>query len=294
VTAAGAFLEEARPRIDAALDALLPGPDEPPQRLHRAMRHPVFAGGKRLRPALLLAAVRCLDGDEEDALVPAAALELVHTYSLVHDDLPAMDDDDLRRGRPTTHVEFDEATAILAGDALLTLAFEALAARGAAPPAVRAALCAELAGAIGSRGMIGGQILDLEAQGSAVDPAALERIHRWKTGALIRASVTCGGVLAGASGAEAAALGRFGAAIGLAFQIVDDLLDAQAGTDVLGKTAGKDARDRKATFPGVLGLDESRRRAEAAVREAQDAIGLLGARGDLLRGLAAFVTARDR
>lgn len=280
------FLASCRQRVHGALDALLPPEEEPPRALHRAMRYAVFAGGKRLRPALLLSTVRSLGGDEEAALPAAAALELVHTYSLIHDDLPAMDDDALRRGRPTCHVAFDEATAILAGDALLTLAFETLASRPA--------ICAEVARAIGSRGMIAGQIMDLEAEGSSPDARALERIHRLKTGALIRASVACGGLEAGASGQVAEALARYGEAVGLAFQIVDDLLDVEGSTAALGKTAGSDARARKATFPSVLGIQESRRRAAAAVEQARKAVAPLGERGWLLAAVAGCVLVRDR
>jgi geranylgeranyl pyrophosphate synthase len=250
------------------------------------MRYPVFAGGKRLRPALLLATVRSLGGDESAALSPAAALELVHTYSLVHDDLPAMDDDDLRRGMPTCHVAFDEATAVLAGDALLTLAMEVLL--------PWPDLGAEVAAAIGSRGMIAGQALDLESEGADLDGDALERIHRLKTGALITASVVSGALLAGAPAPVRHGLRCYGQSLGLAFQIVDDLLDVEGNTERLGKTAGKDARARKATFPSVWGLDESRRRAAAAVAEARAALAPLEERGALLSDLAEFVLRRDR
>ena len=296
VTAGGAavFLAQARERVDRTLESLLPGETEAPARLHAAMRYPVFAGGKRLRPALLLATVRSLGGDEERALPPAAALELIHTYSLVHDDLPAMDDDDLRRGRPTCHVAFDEATAVLVGDALLTLAFEVLATRTDASPEVRCALLREISVAIGSQGMIGGQALDLEAEGKALDGAGLEQIHRWKTGALIRASVVSGGHIAAASEEMMSALRRFGEAIGLAFQIVDDLLDVHGDTAVLGKTAGKDARAEKATFPAIWGVGESRRRAYASVDEARAALRPLGDAGAPLLDLAGFVMDRDR
>jgi geranylgeranyl diphosphate synthase type II len=250
------------------------------------MRYPVFAGGKRLRPALLLATVRCLGGDEGAALPIAAALELIHTYSLVHDDLPAMDDDALRRGLPTCHVAYDEATAILVGDALLTLAFEILTAE----PVV----CAEVARAVGSKGMIAGQALDLEAAGTKLDGSSLERIHRLKTGTLISASVVCGALLAGAPQPVQEALRSYGQGLGLAFQIVDDLLDVEGDTVSLGKTAGKDARDSKATFPAVWGLEESRRRALAAAQHATAALEALDGNGDLLARIADFVLQRDR
>ncbi len=281
-----AFFAEARERVDAALHRILPPETEAPERLHKAMRYPVFAGGKRLRPALLLAVVRSLSGDEEQALPVAAAIELIHTYSLVHDDLPAMDDDDLRRGRPTCHIAFDDATAILVGDALLTLAFETLVAVPAA--------AAELAAAAGSRGMIAGQALDLAAEGRELDAVALERIHRLKTGALISASVVCGGLLAGGSDKVHEALRSYGDSIGLAFQIVDDVLDVEGSTEELGKTAGKDARARKATFPALWGLPESRDRAAQAIAEAKAALAPLEARGRLLSDIADFVLARDR
>ncbi|MGD8377848.1 MAG: polyprenyl synthetase family protein [Acidobacteriota bacterium] len=289
-----AFLEGVRARVDRTLDALLPAAEAPPARFHAALRHPVFAGGKRIRPALFLATVRALAGDEDGALIPAAALELVHTYSLVHDDLPAMDDDDLRRGKPTTHVAFDEATAILVGDGLLTLAFEALAARTDAPAEVRTALCAELALAGGIRGMIAGQVLDMEAEGSPPDGEGLLRIHRLKTGALIRASVVGGAIFAGAGPAETEAARGFGEAIGLAFQIVDDVLDVEGRTEVLGKTAGKDRRAAKATFPALWGLEGAREKAAEALAEATDRLAPLGDRAALLLSLARFVVQRDR
>ena len=288
------FLAEIRETVDGTLDRLLPPEDEPPERLHRAMRYTVLGGGKRLRPALLVAALRSLDGDDRVGWNAAAAVEMIHTYSLVHDDLPAMDDDELRRGRPTCHVAFDEATAILAGDALLTQAFEVLASLPDVSTERRAAVAAEIGRAVGSRGMIAGQVLDLEAEGKVPGPEMLERIHLLKTAALIRASVASGGILAGASPEEADALRTFGESIGLAFQIVDDLLDVQGETAVLGKTAGKDARAEKATFPAVFGLEESRRLAEAAAGRAREGLALLGDRGAMLAGLADFVLARDR
>jgi len=292
--AAAAFLEECRLRVDGALDRILPDASTEPSRFHRALRYPVFAGGKRLRPALLLAANQACGGDPEAALPAAAALELIHTYSLVHDDLPAMDDDALRRGRPTCHVAFDEATAILVGDALLTLSFETLATLPAITPAIRAQVASEIAAAAGSRGMVAGQALDLESEGEAIDGARLEQIHRLKTGALIRAAVGSGGLLASASAAELDALRQFGAAAGLACQIVDDLLDVEGTSAAIGKTAGKDARAGKATFPSVWGIPASRQRAAEAAGRAQAALLPLGARGDLLRALADFVVTRDR
>jgi len=285
-SAVTAFFADARRRVDEQLDRTLPPASLAPEKLHEAMRYPVFAGGKRLRPTLLLATVRSLGGDEGAALPIAAALELVHTYSLVHDDLPAMDDDDLRRGQPTCHVAYDEATAILVGDALITLAFETLVAHPES--------CAEVARAIGSRGMIAGQALDLAAAGNKVDGAALESIHRLKTGALLSASVVCGGLLCGASEPMRNALRRYGDGLGLAFQIVDDLLDVEGSTEALGKTAGKDVRDSKATFPAIWGVEESRRRAQAAMASAREALTVLEDHSGLLSGIADFVLQRDR
>ena len=285
-SAVTAFFAQARQQVDEELGRILPPASLAPQRLHEAMRYPVFAGGKRLRPSLLLATVSSLGGDESAALPVAAALELVHTYSLVHDDLPAMDDDDLRRGQPTCHVAYDEATAILVGDALLTLAFETLAAHPEA--------CAEVARAIGSRGMIAGQALDLAAAGGDVNAALLEDIHRLKTGALISASVVCGGLLSQASEPVRNALRRYGDGLGLAFQIVDDLLDVEGSAEALGKTVGKDVRDGKATFPAVWGVEESRRRAQSAVAGAKEALAVLEDRAGLLADIADFVLQRDR
>ena len=258
--AVDALLAEAVTRGDAALGRYLPPESEAPERLHRAMRYSVFAGGKRLRPALVLGACRALGGDETRCAPAMAAVELLHTYTLIHDDLPAMDDDDLRRGRPTCHKAFDEATAILAGDALQTLAFEVVAELGAEAVIV-------LARAAGSRGVVGGQQDDLDAEGASIDNgpacrARLERIHRGKTAALIRASCELGAIAAGAPADGRSALAAFGEAIGLAFQVADDVLDATATSQQLGKTAGKDAAQGKLTYVAVHGLDAARRRCQ--------------------------------
>jgi geranylgeranyl diphosphate synthase type II len=231
------------------------------------MRYAVFSGGKRLRPVLALAACEAFGGSIEDVLAPAAALELIHTYSLVHDDLPAMDDDDLRRGRPTAHKAFGEAEAILAGDALLTLAFEVLATLppGDALAARRADAVAVVARRAGCFGMVGGQLADLEAERTPPAQAPLEWIHRHKTGALISASVELGVLHAGANPADRAAMARYGDAVGLAFQITDDVLDRTASASALGKTPGKDEKSGKATYPALLGLDASRREARRLV-----------------------------
>jgi farnesyl diphosphate synthase len=275
-----------RARIDAALDAALPPIDTPPARLHAAMRHAVLLGGKRMRPLLVYAAGTAFGAATDVLDAPAVAVELVHAYSLVHDDLPCMDDDALRRGQPTVHVAFDEATAVLAGDALQSLAFAALA---SAPvdAAARVAMLAELATASGAAGMCGGQALDIEATGlgGTLDLAALERLHRMKTGALLRCAVRLGALAAGADSAARAALERYADALGLAFQVRDDLLDVEGASDVLGKTAGKDAAKDKATFPAVIGVAASRARLETLSAEMEDALSAFGAEAGALRTL---------
>lgn len=293
MTVSGA-IEADRRRVDAALRACLPRPGKVPATVRHAMIYSLFPGGKRLRPILALTACRAVGGRVRDVLPAAAALEMIHTYSLVHDDLPALDDDDLRRGRATSHRVFGEAMAILAGDALLTHAFEIAATRPASRRLAERKIRALglLAGAAGVRGMIGGQVLDLEATGRPTSYAALLRIHRGKTGALIGASVQIGGILGGAGPAALRALRRYGDSIGLAFQIVDDILDREGTSARLGKTAGKDDRARKATFPALLGVPASRRRAEDAVRRAVDAIAPLGARALPLQRLARFIVDR--
>jgi geranylgeranyl pyrophosphate synthase len=290
---AHALLAEAVSRGDAALERWLPAGDEAPARLHQAMRYSVFAGGKRLRPALVLAAARAAGGTASAEAVDAAmaAVEVLHTYTLVHDDLPAMDDDDLRRGRPTCHRAFDEATAILAGDALQTLAFAATATLGA--EAVRV-----LAHAAGSRGVVGGQQDDLDAEGQPMDTspatrARLERIHRGKTAALIRASCELGAIAGQAGTAARAALAAYGEAIGLAFQVADDVLDATASSAALGKTAGKDAAQGKLTYVAVYGLEAARLEATRLEQVALAALAPLGAAAAPLAALGRFVVRRD-
>ena len=265
-------------RVDAALERLLPSTDEPCGRLHDAMRYSTLSPGKRLRPALALAACRALGGDESECLAPASALEMVHAYSLIHDDLPAMDDDDLRRGRPTSHVAYGEAMAILAGDALHTLACEVLATH---PPGderaiLRSRIQAHVLPAIGWRGMVGGQALDMEltGRGSAASESDLESSHVRKTGALIRASILLGAEVAGASRDAVAAMADFGAVAGHAFQVVDDVLDVTSDAASLGKTGGKDAQAAKVTYPAVLGLTAARAKAKELTARA---IGLLDA-----------------
>jgi geranylgeranyl diphosphate synthase, type II len=270
----GTYLESRRSDVDAVLETILPLPEGPAARLLEAMRYAVFSGGKRLRPVLALAACEAFGGPIDEVLAPAAALELVHTYSLIHDDLPAMDDDDLRRGRPTAHKAFGEAEAILAGDALLTLAFEVLATRpiGEALASRRTEAVALVARRAGHAGMVGGQLADLEAERKPLDGASLAWIHRHKTGALISASVEIGALHGGAESKDRAAMARFGEAVGLAFQITDDVLDRTATATALGKTPGKDEKSGKATYPKLLGLDASRREAERLVALAKASI----------------------
>ncbi len=290
-----AVLADGRERVNAALAVWLPSGDEVPARLAAAMGYAVLGSGKRLRPALVYAAGRALGAAPENLDAPACAVELIHAYSLVHDDLPAMDDDDLRRGAPTCHRQFDEATAILAGDALQALALELLVSErsaGGIAPADRARMAATLAGAAGASGMAGGQAIDLGAAGHNIGLAELERMHRFKTGALIRASVTLGGVAAGADHGTLERLDRYGAAIGLAFQIVDDILDVTADTATLGKMQGADAEQGKPTYPALLGLAGAREHAE---RMRGEALAALDGDDDFaaLRALADFIIDRS-
>jgi geranylgeranyl diphosphate synthase, type II len=251
------FFEEDRIAVDAALEQLLPPESTRPASIHQAMRYSIFAGGKRIRPILCLETARIFVPNVTAAMHPACAIEMIHTYSLIHDDLPALDNDDLRRGKPTCHKKFGEAIAILAGDALLTLAFETV---GATPvdPALCVAIVKEVASAAGTvKGMVGGQVADLEAEGRRADPETLEYIHRSKTAALIRASVTAGAICAGARPDDVAQLRRFGETIGWAFQVTDDILDVEESSAALGKTAGKDIAQQKATYPAIHGLQRS-------------------------------------
>ncbi|MFN9546944.1 MAG: geranylgeranyl diphosphate synthase CrtE [Cyanobacteriota bacterium] len=289
----GAYLQAARERIERALDASL-GPEEP-ESLREAMRYSLLAGGKRLRPILCLAACELAGGSAEAALPTAVALEMVHTMSLIHDDLPAMDNDDLRRGRPTSHKMFGEALAILAGDALLTRAFEMVARRSPdVSPERLLAVVGELSLASGAPGLVGGQVVDLHCEGKDVDLTTLEYIHLHKTGALLRACVVCGALVGGAAEDLLAALRVYARGIGLAFQIIDDILDVTASSEVLGKTAGKDLTADKTTYPKLLGLEESRKRAEALVSEAKGALSPWSARAEPLLALADYITSRDR
>jgi geranylgeranyl diphosphate synthase type II len=278
--------------VDAELDRLTPPETAPPETIHRAMRYSLFAGGKRIRPVLCLEAARAVAGDMDGAVTAACPLELIHTYSLIHDDLPALDNDDYRRGKLTNHKVFGDAMAILAGDALLTLAFQVLA-ELPAPPDRKARLMAELATAAGTvGGMIGGQVADLEGEGKPPDAALLESIHRAKTGALLRASLRMGAIYAGASEAQYAALSCYGEHIGLAFQIVDDILDVEESSEALGKTAGKDAAQHKITFPAVYGLEASRAMAEAECARAHQVLEPFGERAARLHELADLIVRR--
>jgi len=298
------LLDEGRAAADAALEQLLPPVTQYPTSIHQAMRHSVFAGGKRLRPILSMEAGRMIAPEKATAEshdtrpLPrgiaqlGAALEMLHTYSLIHDDLPALDNDDLRRGRPTCHKAFGEATAILAGDALQTQAYEVLA-QLACPAEARVAIIREIAHGTGTiDGMIGGQVVDLEAEHKKPDLATLEYIHRSKTAALITASVVTGGMYAGASAAEIGRLRIYGQSIGLAFQIVDDVLDVTQTSEQLGKTAGKDTAAEKATYPALFGVEESLRKADSLVAQACAQLDPFGERATTLKELAHFLVAR--
>ena len=286
-------LRQQQARVDRALGRLTPPETEYPPTIHRAMRYSLFAGGKRIRPILCLEAAAAVSDACPGIEVPACALEMIHTYSLIHDDLPALDNDDTRRGKPTCHKVFGEAMAILAGDALLTRAFQIVAEMEGVDPAPQAAILRELAQGAGTiDGMIGGQVADLEAEGKPVVAEHLHYIHRAKTAAMIRASVRIGGIFAGATPAQLQGLSDFGAQIGLAFQIVDDVLDVTESSEELGKTAGKDAHQQKATFPALYGVERSREMAGEARQHALDALAAFGDRADGLRGLAHLIVER--
>jgi len=287
-----AFFEEDRATVDAALGRLMPGEDAQPPSIHRAMRYSVQAGGKRVRPILCLESARIFSADVTRVLHVACALEFIHTYSLIHDDLPALDNDDLRRGKPTCHKKFGEATAILAGDALLTLAFATLA-DAPIDPARRVAILSHVAASAGTlNGMVGGQVADLEAEGRAIEPAELEYIHRSKTAALIRASVVAGAIGGGADDENVTRLKRFGETIGWAFQVVDDILDVEESSAALGKTAGKDAAQKKATYPALYGLEKSRQFATELESRAMADLAPYGQRAARLQELAELIVHR--
>jgi geranylgeranyl diphosphate synthase type II len=288
-------LEQGQQQADAALDRLIPLETQHPVSIHKAMRHSVFAGGKRLRPVLCMEAGRMIAGSLPPGIEElGAALEMLHTYSLIHDDLPALDNDDLRRGRPTCHKAFGEAIAILAGDALQTRAYEVLA-RLKCPAEARVRIIEEIAGGTGTvDGMIGGQVVDLEAEHMRPTPEMLEYIHRSKTAALITASLVCGGLYAGAKDSEVNRLRAFGRAIGLAFQIVDDVLDVTQTSEQLGKTAGKDTASEKATYPALFGIDASVRKADELVNDAFSELDGFRERAETLKELARFLVERKK
>ena len=279
--------------VDAALDAFLPKAKERPATIHAAMRYSVFAGGKRLRPVLCLAAAEACGGEFSLALPPACAVELMHTYSLVHDDLPAMDDDDLRRGRPTCHKVYGEGMAILCGDALLTEAFIVIGQTVATKRYNTRDYMTELAVTGSSRKLIGGQVMDLEGEGKKLTKRDLVRIHEAKTAALLTTSLRLGAMTANASPAKLEALTLFGHALGLAFQVIDDILDVTQSTEVLGKTAGKDQAVEKSTYPAIIGLEASRKEAVRLTAIAMDALNPLGKSAELLREVATNLLKRE-
>jgi len=280
--------------VDTALNRWVPREDQNPATIHRAMRYSLFAGGKRIRPLLAIAAAQAVSDAPVGIEFCACALEMIHTYSLIHDDLPALDNDDLRRGRPTCHKVFGDAMAILAGDALLTLAFEVLARLDQTDGSRRIELVGELATASGTvDGMIGGQVNDIEGEGKHPTARLLESIHRAKTGALLRASVRMGGIYAGADADQLAALTSFGEHVGLAFQMVDDILDVEQSSEALGKTAGKDAAQKKITFPAVYGIERSREMAEEERLAAHLALQPFDDRAQRLRELADLIVRRQ-
>lgn len=290
------YLSQQQQRVEIALDRFLPSLDSYPPRLMDAMRYSVFAGGKRLRPILMLAATEAVGGETEAILPAACAIECVHTYSMIHDDLPAMDDDDLRRGKPTNHIVYGEAMAILAGDALLTHAFELLSRaplvdRFSAPVLLQVHQC--LASASGGFGMIGGQVIDILSEGQEVDLATVEYIHRHKTAALIEAAVVMGGLLGGGTDEEVQALRTYGHQIGWAFQIADDILDVEGDAAILGKAVGRDAELGKATYPAVLGVDVSRQRAHELMKEGIRALAVLCHDTGWLRQIANYIVSRN-
>jgi geranylgeranyl diphosphate synthase, type II len=288
-------LQQGQRIIDDALEKLLPSAAQRPESIHQAMRHSVFAGGKRLRPLLCLEAARMISGKLPEGIEElGSALEMLHTYSLIHDDLPALDNDDLRRGQPTCHVVFGEALAILAGDALQTQAYEVLA-RLKCPAEARVRIIEEIARGTGTvDGMIGGQVKDLEAEHHKPDAETLEYIHRSKTGALITVSLVTGGIYAGGTHAEIQRLRDFGRSIGLAFQIVDDVLDVTQSSEQLGKTAGKDTASEKATYPALFGIDESLRKADVLIASGCNSLDSFGQRATTLKELAHYLVQRKK
>jgi len=288
------YISEKVEFINRGLKELLPGEEEYPQTLHRAMHYSLFAGGKRIRPVLVLAAAEAVGFEASAALNTACAFECLHTYSLIHDDLPAIDNDDLRRGRPTCHKAFGEAAAILAGDALLTAAFGMIAGTGTRNKSAVLAVIAELSKAAGSIGMIGGQMVDIESEGMDIPFPVLEYIHIHKTGELILAAVRSGAILGGASKKELSALSKYGRSIGLAFQIADDILDVEGSAAEMGKNTGGDEKKGKATYPAIIGLDESRTRATELVDLALSSLEAFDEKAEPLRAIARYIVARRK
>jgi len=292
---ASQYLLEGKKLIDERMLSFLPQGKAYPESIHEAMRYSLLAGGKRLRPVLVIAAAEAVGGDRHTILPFAIAAELIHTYTLIHDDLPALDNDDLRRGKPTNHKVFGEAIAILAGDALLTQAFIIMTravGMDTIPPECILKATHEMAGALGSNGMIGGQVVDLESEGKRINSETLEYIHIYKTGFLIRACIRCGGILSQATKGQLTSLSRFGAHIGLAFQIIDDILDITGDQEKLGKDIGSDLTKNKATYPSIYGLEESKRKAEELVKESIDCLNEFDDRADPLREIARFFVQR--
>lgn len=292
-----AYLTSRQKQVDAQLRRSLPPARTRPATVHEAMRYSVFAGGKRLRPILCLAAAEACGGDQaaEEALPLAAAVEVLHTYTLIHDDLPCMDDDDFRRGRPTCHKVYGEGIAVLAGDALLTLAFDLVAQAKAWPRYRTSTLVRELADAAGSRKLIGGQVLDLEGEGhdTQVTPSQLRFIHESKTAALLTTSIRFGGMAANCTPRQIEALTTFGHSLGLAFQVIDDILDVTQSSEKLGKSAGKDEASGKSTYPALFGLEKSRQEAARLTRKSHEALSILGNKADRLRQMADYLLDRD-
>ena len=287
------YLSTAQKKIESALDRYLPKEKAKPQTIHKAMRYSLFAGGKRLRPILCLSAAEACGGKIDDALPLACAMECIHTYSLIHDDLPSMDNDDFRRGRPTCHKVFGDGIAVLAGDALLTIAFEIVARAKISRRYHMSILLREVAVAAGSQKLIAGQVADLEAEGRKTDRAQLRYIHENKTAAILTTSIRLGAMSANANPKQLAAITRFGRALGLAFQVIDDILDVTQTSEKLGKSAGKDIAAHKATYPAVIGLEKSRAEAKRLTRQAHDGLSIFGAKAETLHALANYLLERE-
>jgi geranylgeranyl diphosphate synthase type II len=287
------FISAKMSAIDRALDGFLPKASNKPATIHKAMRYSLFAGGKRLRPILALASAELCEGSATDAMPAACAVECIHTYSLIHDDLPCMDDDDLRRGRPTSHKVFGEGIAVLAGDALLTIAFEILAKSSGSKRHTPAMMVQELAAASGSRWLIAGQVMDIEGEGAAVSKSALRFIHQAKTAALLTCALRLGAMSANATPSKLQSITEFGQALGLAFQVIDDILDVTQTTEKLGKTAGKDVAATKATYPALFGLERARAVAHELTDKATAALKPFGKKGDIMREISNSLLVRE-